>query len=266
MGSAYDRSFPGALQDFPANELAGTLRQLATSLSQWLFPRYQYSPLQHSDSLRLLSLRPAKEASPINVTLFETRLQEAGPYEALSYSWATEDGNCDRSSRIRCGSKVIWVTKNCEAGLWRLRNQNSDRIVWVDAICIDQRNDAERGHQVRNMRDVYRSATRTLIWLGEESKHMDLRTNTPDSSLFLQFLSQLAAELTNFESQGRSATSSPLYQQLVHQMNSEDEDGPRSSTPLGRGLWSIIRRRWWERLVNQSRGLSRSIFGGLGAL
>jgi hypothetical protein len=37
----------------------------------------------------------------------------------------------------------------------------------VDAICIDQVNDRERGHQVRLMRDIYRTAAEVVIWLGK---------------------------------------------------------------------------------------------------
>jgi hypothetical protein len=68
------------------------------------------------------------------------------------------------------------VTKNCELALRYLRKENSNRVLWVDAICINQKDKKERGHQVGMMRNVYSKATEVLVWLGESSKEM----TTPD--------------------------------------------------------------------------------------
>lgn len=100
------------------------------------------------------------------------RTAEEHPYEALSYTWATEDGDCKRTSQITCSDARIWVTKNCEVALRYLRKEGSNRILWVDAICINQKDVKERGHQVGIMRDVYANATEVLIWLGELSTDM----------------------------------------------------------------------------------------------
>jgi hypothetical protein len=69
------------------------------------------------------------------------------------------------------------VTKNCKLALCYLRKEESGRVLWVDAICINQKDDKERGHQVGMMRDVYSKATEVLIWLGEASK--DLGSSDP---------------------------------------------------------------------------------------
>jgi hypothetical protein len=121
-------------------------------------------------------LHPGDFASPIQISLAEVRSQEEHDYEALSYTWATEDGDCKRSSQIRCDGTRIWVTKNCELALRYLRKENSNRVLWVDAICINQKDNKERGHQVGMMRNVYSKAAEVLVWLGESSKEM----TTPD--------------------------------------------------------------------------------------
>lgn len=51
---------------------------------------------------------------------------------------------------------------------------NRDRILWADAICIDQGNPKERGHQVRQMGDIYRRADRVLFWLGTATYETDI--------------------------------------------------------------------------------------------
>ncbi|PMD43910.1 HET-domain-containing protein [Hyaloscypha variabilis F] len=134
---------------------------------------YNYAPLQHPDSIRLLELLPGEMESPIQIDLAEFRLQENPLYEALSYTWATEDGDCSLSSQIRCGKTTrLWITKNCELALRYLRETDSRRILWVDAICINQNDINERGHQVGMMRDIYSQAPRVLVWLGEASKDL----------------------------------------------------------------------------------------------
>jgi hypothetical protein len=44
-----------------------------------------------------------------------------------------------------------------------------NQALWVDALCIDQNNLAERGAQVSIMSSIYSIASKVLIWLGEES-------------------------------------------------------------------------------------------------
>jgi len=39
------------------------------------------------------------------------------------------------------------------------------RYVWIDALCIDQKNLAERSHHVVLMKDIYGIASEVIIWL-----------------------------------------------------------------------------------------------------
>jgi hypothetical protein len=129
-------------------------------------------PLQHSNSTRLVILFPGEFSSTIRISLIEVSTQREQWYEALSYIWATEDGDCQLSSQIQRGDRIIWVTKNCELALRYLRKEDLPRTLWVDAICINQKDDKERGHQVGFMRDVYAKATEVVVLLGEASKDL----------------------------------------------------------------------------------------------
>jgi hypothetical protein len=56
----------------------------------------------------------------------------------------------------------------------RLRDPSFPRIIWIDAICIDQKNDEEKGHQIQIMADIYGKANRVLVWLGESVERSDV--------------------------------------------------------------------------------------------
>lgn len=67
---------------------------------------------------------------------------------------------------------MLDVTHNCFEALRSFRRRFRRRRLWIDAVCIDQREDVtskrERDHQVRIMGDIYRKAQRVLVWLGPE--------------------------------------------------------------------------------------------------
>jgi hypothetical protein len=54
-----------------------------------------------------------------------------------------------------------------ERALRRLRHRSDPQVLWVDAICINQSDDAERSQQVKVMGAIYKSTRHCKIWLGE---------------------------------------------------------------------------------------------------
>lgn len=84
-------------------------------------------------------------------------------YEALSYAWG--DPILDRS--INLGGEDFAITTNLHLALRHLRHADHERILWVDAVCIDQHNIKERSHQVSRMNDIYSQASNVIVWLGE---------------------------------------------------------------------------------------------------
>jgi hypothetical protein len=73
-----------------------------------------------------------------------------------------------------CRGRDFSVTRNVFAALKYLRLGSTTRIVWIDAICIDQFNIQERNSQVQQMKFIYSNARRTLIWLGETGENSEL--------------------------------------------------------------------------------------------
>jgi hypothetical protein len=123
-----------------------------------------------SDNIRLLRLLPNEdEAAPVQCELRNYSLQKLGPrthlYEALSYVW----GDTRETLPIWVDNNQFPVTVNLYAALFRLRDHSLERIIWIDAICINQEDSQEQGHQVQLMAKIYSNAHRVIVWLGEEA-------------------------------------------------------------------------------------------------
>ncbi|KIM94136.1 hypothetical protein OIDMADRAFT_136552, partial [Oidiodendron maius Zn] len=156
--------------------------------------KYEYFKLDHGD-IRLLHLLPNEEKrAPIRCQLFHYPLRKteerACLYEALSYTWGGEH----KPDSISIGERCLPVTKNLHAALICLRDRFIGRVIWVDAICIDQEDYDERGQQVRFMAEIYCKASRVLVWLGEAEAH--------DHQALKAIHSAAADEPTGFSNEG----------------------------------------------------------------
>jgi hypothetical protein len=60
------------------------------------------------------------------------------------------------------------VKPNLDAALRQFRrNQGkNNRVIWIDAICINQEDLEERSRQVKLMRRIYTNSSRLVVWLG----------------------------------------------------------------------------------------------------
>jgi hypothetical protein len=107
-----------------------------------------------------------------------------GDYAALSYVW----GDPAHTSNIILNNSVIQVGANLEIALRELSSRAyfKDRYkLWVDAICINQRDYIERSRQIRKMATIYSDARAIIAWLGEE------RDRSGDAIELVQYLSNV---------------------------------------------------------------------------
>lgn len=148
---------------------------------------YQYQPLDiPSKEIRILRVKAGSRRTAIHCTLEHVSLQDDCllDYEALSYCW----GNAAARAQVLLDGRVVDVPESSEEALRNLRLPKKDRTLWIDAICINQSDDEERGSQVALMGEIYRSATRTAIWLGEADDTTELAMEAID--ILLQQLRQ----------------------------------------------------------------------------
>jgi hypothetical protein len=127
--------------------------------------RFRYSPLDGQHSTRLVRVRQDG-----NFDIVPVNLADAPPYEAVSYVWGKP--KLDHPMYIG-DSEVLYITKNLYQALPRLRQHQKTGYLWIDQIVINQSDLAERGRQVKLMKDIYEGADRVLVWIG-------MAADTPD--------------------------------------------------------------------------------------
>ncbi|EHK50303.1 uncharacterized protein TrAtP1_007374 [Trichoderma atroviride] len=134
---------------------------------------HHYEPLDHlQQQIRLLELLPGKPGSRISIKLHTVSLNDNPEYEALSYCWGppkpsydifihvnnNKDSNTDQLASFPVG-------RNLRKALDDLRLQSRPRLVWNDAICINQKDNVEKGHQIQLMHQIYSRAAVVCAWL-----------------------------------------------------------------------------------------------------
>jgi hypothetical protein len=111
-------------------------------------------------------------------------------YESLSWCWGTDVPQF--AVQIIKGDETFKkpIKKGLALALKHLRLPNRSRMLWIDAICINQEDAEERNHQVQMMSRIYTRSTEVCIWLGPDS---------PDSRLAIEFIRNELVPLKDFD-------------------------------------------------------------------
>ena len=140
---------------------------------------YEYKPLGSGTTIRVLVLSPSTDMdhnTPLDcrivhmdrASLWATPGDRLDPstafYDAVSYTW----GAADFSEQLPIdNSSYLHITPIVKAMLCSFRHRSKARRLWIDAICLNQADNAEKAVQIPLMGDIYRQATKVRIWLGE---------------------------------------------------------------------------------------------------
>lgn len=138
---------------------------------------FRYHPLpEATEWMRILHLEPStRKDAPLRGRLVNTRLDAHADYHAVSYLWGDSSAPltdwCElrtvttETSDTEANHDRLPILASCNAVLRHLRSANTTRALWIDFICIDQSNSAEKNQQVRIMQYIYRDASKVAMWL-----------------------------------------------------------------------------------------------------
>jgi hypothetical protein len=207
---------------------------------------YQYQPLKSPDVVRLMTLLPGEFSSEIRICLERKQFTEqpVPKFEALSYAW----GSIVDPVNIfvgETGYDTLFVTQNLAEALPYLRYREKPRVLWIDAICVNQQDLEERSSQVNRMADIYSKVTRVVVWLGPQSH---------DSALALKCIETASSNISvNWE----NSTMAPLSAESEPLWSDKDSKMPFNEAQV-LAIAGLFSRSWFERLwVRQEISLAR---------
>jgi hypothetical protein len=178
---------------------------------------FEYQALDyHKGEFRLLHLAPGRADDPIRGNLVHAFLDTQPIYHALSYSC----GSLTEPQNILLAGEDFRIPNNLYEALKALRNTNSELVIWIDAICINQQDLDARSEEIKRMRPIYENAALVKVWLGPATK---------DSSLAMSIVREMSRE---------GMWSAEQVFEVLRASN-----GARSL----RALVELFRREYWQR-------------------
>jgi hypothetical protein len=104
-------------------------------------------------------------------------------WKALSYRW----GDDDAESVVHVNGHPIPIRKNLQKIITQMSTEERHDWIFIDALCIDQENEAEKPGQVELMGEIYRQAEGVLTWIiyepdDDEEQDADGPTYDPHTS------------------------------------------------------------------------------------
>lgn len=128
---------------------------------------YKYKPLAGNEIRLVQFVRTSQRSSTsalVECKLCNTPLDSIIEYHALSYVW----GDPKITELIILDGVDFHVTTNLAAALkvFSESEETASNPLWIDALCINQGDIAERSIQVAKMTEIYQRAKEVFVWLG----------------------------------------------------------------------------------------------------
>lgn len=131
-------------------------------------PSFQYQPLAPGQ-IRLLQLTCCD--SELHCTLTPVSISSHPVYAALSYTWGRPEPY--HKLFVDGHNSILKIQNNLAAALRHFPSYIG-KYLWIDAVCINQEDNAEKSDQVARMAQIYQQAEEVVSWLGEEKEGSDL--------------------------------------------------------------------------------------------
>ncbi|KAF9735777.1 hypothetical protein PMIN06_002143 [Paraphaeosphaeria minitans] len=204
---------------------------------------YKYTPLPSPRHIRLLHIHDYSNEESTNTTTFEIHVVELPSdgkpfaFETLSYTWGAPKRVASLYFRNEPGA--IGLTQNLSQAIPHIARNSQTRYLWIDQLCINQNDPQEKSQQVSIMDQIYKAASRVIIWLGPAD----------DSSIIVkEWLGELNAFLASRDDASRTMPTGEHYNASVRMLLVRstwvDSRTDIKYAPAARRFWG---RPWFRR-------------------
>lgn len=175
--------------------------------------------------IRLLTINSTK--GTLHLTVERHELDNIVEYDAISYVW----GTAEASMRVLCNNGFLQITPRAYEMLEHLQLHRPvpTRLLWIDAICINQADIDEKAVQIPLMHQIYSKAAGVVVWMGPAIHQ---------SQIFM----------TEFDRVMRIAKKWTMTRAQNLDPREEGLDLPSHNDPFWAGLFHLLNNEWFRRL------------------
>ncbi|KAF5611639.1 heterokaryon incompatibility 6 OR allele [Fusarium subglutinans] len=215
-------------------------------------PDFKHQPLADpAGQIRLIEVT-SKSNKPLELSISTYLTTESPSYHAISYTW----GDSGLAEEIIINGQNMVVTENCRHALIQVGNcyqslPGKPIFIWIDSICINQDDNAEKSHQVAMMGDIFSKASKVLACVGPHQDNSQMLRESMNSIMKLS--PGLYHRWTETDLSSRGTWNIYFLQQDFEEL---EEQFLLHSLLSGREFYSQFRlvfsafanRRYWRRL------------------
>ena len=220
-------------EDGPSSGTSTHLKCKLQPVSLDLYTRYQSAVSGDSDTIWQSMGRVLTSKNKFPTSFY-----------ALSYVWGDSNPVCD----IEIDGQMTKISQNLGDALLSIRSNTQFRVVWADALCINQGDNAEKSWQVQQMAYLYARAKAVISWLGPA---------TDNAALAMKALEDLTQNLknTNWKRNWAKVNTS-----IAPKLNDAAFKLSRN-TDLWKAIVALTARPYWTRVwIFQEMACSRQNF------
>ncbi|CAN9155930.1 unnamed protein product [Alternaria alternata] len=187
---------------------------------------YKHQELRQ-DQIRLLTTKCIDGSVEIEIDQYT--LTEDLDYDAISYVW----GSAPALVTVNCNDRPLVVTSTALEMLHYLHRHQTNtttRKIWIDAICINQEDEEEKGTQIPLMREIYSRARAVVVWMG---------LSTPETDIFFTEFQEMRVKLKTWKAKYDADPDCP---------DPDMEERPHNGDAFWGGLSRLLGNEWFRRL------------------
>ncbi|KAL9619050.1 MAG: hypothetical protein Q9160_006305 [Pyrenula sp. 1 TL-2023] len=182
--------------------------------------------------------KPEDDGGQLTINLDTQQSKTQTAFDALSYTW----GDLSHTFAFICNDQELRIHHNLKVALPYLAKRQSSLPIWIDAICINQSDDAEKFAQIRLMHSIYSQASQVWVWLG---------CGPVDSREAIAILPRFVEMGKELKGQNREIFPHPTL---------ESKGLPSLSSPIWPVVWQLLDNPWFCRLwIVQEASMARRI-------